>query len=91
MAIVINIKQRTLFVSDSLGFWVPPNFVRMMEWWIQLYDPSGTFNGFQTQKLPCTTQSDGFSCDILAVNSLEHYFWPSTKLRTDGNDSRIMA
>jgi len=91
MAIVIDIKQKILFVGDSLGFWVPPDFVRMMEWWIQLYDPLGTFDGFQTEKLPCTTQSDGFSCGILAVNSLEHYFWPSTKLRTDGNDSRITA
>ena len=91
MAIMIDIKSKTLFVGDSLGFWVPQEFVRMVEWWIYLYDPSGAFNGLQIEKLPCTTQSDGFSCGILAVNSLEHYFWPSTKLRTDGNDSKITA
>ena len=91
MAIVIDIKKRILFVGDSLGFWVPQEFVRMVEWWIQLYNPSDTFNGLRIEKLPCTTQSDNFSCGILAVNSLEHYFLSSTKLRTDGNDSKITA
>jgi hypothetical protein len=62
-----------------------------MEWWIRLNSPPSTFNSLQIEKLPCTAQSDGISCSILAVNSLEHYFWPSTKLRTDGIDSRITA
>jgi len=94
MAIVIDIKEKTLLVGDSLGFWVPQEFISMVEWWIHLYHddlPSGSFNGLRIEKLPCTTQSDGFSCGILAVNSLEHYFWPSTKLRTDGHDSKITA
>ena len=75
-ALIIDINQRTLHYGDPMGSPPPAELVDVMTWWLgQSFSDVFTF-----QDLPITRQTDSFSCSILTINALFHYFIPSIPL-----------
>ena len=75
-AFIIDINQHTLHYGDPMGDPPPAELVDVMTWWLGL-----SFSDiFTFQDLPITRQADSFSCSILAINALSHYFIPSMPL-----------
>jgi hypothetical protein len=79
-ALVIDVKQHTLHYGDPMGSPPPPELVGVMNWWLGL----SFMKNFSFQVLPITQQTDTFSCSILTINALAHYFFPSAPLLSNG-------
>jgi hypothetical protein len=79
-ALVIDAKQRTLHYGDPMGSPPPPELLAVMNWWLGL----SFIDEFSFRMLPITQQTDSFSCSILTINALAHYFFPSTPLLSTG-------
>ena len=79
-ALIIDANQHTLHYGDPMGSPPPPELVSVMSWWLDL-----TFMYiFPFQLLPITRQTDSFSCSILTINALAHYFFPTMPLLLNG-------
>ena len=63
--------------GDSLGWPIPDTLQKVLQWWLlNLRQMMGLLTGSATVTvvpLPITPQDDGFSCGILATNSIGHY------------------
>jgi hypothetical protein len=79
-ALVIDAKQHTLHYGDPMGSAPPPELLAVMNWWLGL----SFMEEFSFQMLPITRQTDSFSCSILTINALAHYFFPSIPLLSTG-------
>jgi len=86
-ALIINVNQRTLHYGDPMGSPPPAELVAVMAWWLNLSFPEA----FTFQMLPITQQADSFSCSILTINALFHYFIPSTSLLLNNNTTCLLA
>ena len=75
-ALIINTTQHTLHYRDPMGSPPPAELVNIMAWWLGL----SFVESFKLEALPITRQLDSFSCSILTLNALSHYFFPSTLL-----------
>jgi hypothetical protein len=75
-ALIINITQHTLHYGDPMGSPPPAELVSVMAWWLGL----SFAESFKLETLPITRQADSFSCSILTINALSHYFFPSSSL-----------
>ena len=69
---VISTKQNELFYGDSLQYPAPQELVDMLHWWLKHYQTKV----FALQDLPSTHQKDSFSCGLLVINGLAHFFFP---------------
>ncbi|KAF9516864.1 hypothetical protein BS47DRAFT_611339 [Hydnum rufescens UP504] len=72
-AAVLSLSKGEFRYGDSLGRPPPLAFQGRLERWLRMYDPSG--RRLQKGKdLKHATQTDGHSCGLISINSLEHYF-----------------
>jgi len=75
-ALIIDTNQHTLHYGDPMGSPPPAELIEVMTWWLGLLFTEA----FSFRALPITRQADSFSCSILTINALSHYFIPSTSL-----------
>ena len=76
---VVDLATSTIFHGDSLGLPMPLDLCNALQWWLhdlqkRMRKPT-TSPSFRL--ISITRQTDGFSCGILATNSLFHYIIPS--------------
>jgi hypothetical protein len=79
-ALLIDAKRRVLHYGDPMGSPPPPELFDVMNWWLGF----SFTEEFSFQALPITRQTDSFSCSILTINALAHYFFPSIPLLLNG-------
>jgi hypothetical protein len=79
-ALIINVTEHTLHYGDPMGSPAPAELVGVITWWLGL----SFVESFKLEALPITRQADSFSCSILTLNALSHYFFPSTSLLENG-------
>ncbi|KAJ7677295.1 hypothetical protein B0H14DRAFT_3684172 [Mycena olivaceomarginata] len=65
----LDFSARTIRYGDSLGWKRPKEFFDALEFWLH---NSSHPNFVVTDDLPCAKQTDGFSCPIIAVNTIAH-------------------
>lgn len=70
-----------------MGHGPPTELYDVLSWWLQhaFIDP------FTIQGLLISSQTDGYSCSVLTVNALEHFFQPSTTDLLSDNEACVMA
>lgn len=86
-ALIIDTTHRTIRYGDSMGHGPPTELYDVLSWWLQhaFIDP------FTIQGLLISSQTDGYSCSVLTVNALEHFFQPSTTDLLSDNEACVMA
>jgi hypothetical protein len=70
VAVVLDFEANLIWHGDSLGRSIHPELRAVLEWWTYQH----TATAFSLRTLPITQQRDGFSCGLLAYNSLAHFF-----------------
>ncbi|OBZ75404.1 hypothetical protein A0H81_04594 [Grifola frondosa] len=78
VAVVVDFVNRRILYSDPKGDPPPQNILATLTWWASFYNSDLPAADFVLDTLPCTLQGpdDHYSCGLLAVNSLQHYFLP---------------
>lgn len=71
IAFAIDSATATIAIGDSLKK-RHPLFVSVVSGWVKRH----MRQTYEEKALPCTKQEDGFSCGILAMNTIEHYLDP---------------
>jgi hypothetical protein len=71
-SLIIDCQARTIAWGDSLaaGRAAPAGLEKRLKAWLGLFAPQIEFSALQV--LPCAHQTDGYSCGIIAVNTLKH-------------------
>lgn len=80
---VIDFTNRSISIADSLHTPLAhytEEVIKPLQWYILQHEPEPNIEPFSLHELPCGRQTDGFSCGFLALNALEHYFFPTTPL-----------
>lgn len=81
----------TIFYGDSLGLPIPEDLHDALQWW--LCDLRGrlgeALNAPKLKPITITYQTDGFSCGILATNSLLHHLLPQKFPLVRGDSSSL--
>ncbi|KAF7331324.1 hypothetical protein MKEN_00009900 [Mycena kentingensis (nom. inval.)] len=67
--------------GDSFTKEIPPKLREICEWWVLLH----TGRGVNFETLAIGQQDDGFSCGMLALNSLQHYVDANVPLTKRGD------
>jgi hypothetical protein len=70
---LIDSQARTISWGDSAGRAVPSGFEDRLRAWLSLFVPQIQF--LPMQELPCARQTDGYSCGVIAVNTLKHHIF----------------
>lgn len=68
--LIIDFQSRTIGWGDSAGRAAPDSLEKRLKAWLGLFSPQIEFSALQA--LPCVQQTDGYSCGIIAVNTLKH-------------------
>jgi hypothetical protein len=68
--LVIDCQAGTIGWGDSAGRAAPAGLEKRLKAWLGLFSPQIEFS--TPQALPCAHQTDGYSCGIIAVNTLKH-------------------
>jgi hypothetical protein len=72
--LILDIERTSLFYADSYQLPPPSELRDVLSWWLQHHRAET----FKWVKLPCSSQTDGFSCPIFSVNSIAHAFLPTS-------------
>src|ERR1700676_3886673 len=89
----IDASRHTIHYGDPEGDRAPDWLREVTNWWLSKHVEAK----FDWEVLPCSTQRDGFSCGILAMNGLAHSFLPAvyplidTSSGQDGTIARLQA
>jgi hypothetical protein len=83
--LLIDSKARTICWGDSIGCAMPAGGEGRLRMWLSLFLPHTQF--LPLQNLPCASQSDSYSCGIIAINTLKHHLfgeelWTSPRRET---------
>ncbi|KAJ7877254.1 hypothetical protein B0H14DRAFT_3130248 [Mycena olivaceomarginata] len=70
VAIEVDGAKLQFRYGDSLGKAIPRNMQMVYEWWASKHVPGQ----LEFSSLPISSQTDGHSCGMLAVNAIEHPF-----------------
>ena len=68
--LIIDCHAGTICWGDSAGRAAPSDLDKRLKAWLGLFSPQIEFSALQ--ELPCAHQTDGYSCGIIAVNTLKH-------------------
>ncbi|KAN0139177.1 hypothetical protein V8E53_002678 [Lactarius tabidus] len=68
--LVIDCRARTIAWGDSAGRPEPAGLEKRLKAWLGVFTPQIEFSALQA--LRCAHQTDGYSCGIIAVNTLKH-------------------
>lgn len=68
--LIIDCQAGTIGWGDSAGRAAPAGLEKRLQAWLGLFSPQIKFSALQA--LPCAHQMDGYSCGIIAVNTLKH-------------------
>jgi hypothetical protein len=68
--LIVDFQTRTIGWGDSAGRAAPASLEKRLKTWLGLFSPQIKFSALQA--LPCAEQTDGYSCGIIAVNTLKH-------------------
>ncbi len=75
VTVVVDITTEEIGYGDSFGS-PPPELVQVLHWWLTRHG----FKEYKIKNLWCTQQMDSFSCGIIAMNTLQHHFFPESPL-----------
>ncbi|KAG1866765.1 hypothetical protein F4604DRAFT_1501271, partial [Suillus subluteus] len=73
VATVIDFASSQILYGDSLGSCPDKAFINVLQWWSNHH----TGHHFTVGSLEIVHQVDSFSCGLLSVNALAHFFLPS--------------
>lgn len=76
IALVVDTADAKIRYSDSFDSPLPTEVIDILYWWLMRHG----FDKFEVIPLPFTRQRDGFSCGILNIDAIGHYFLPETPL-----------
>ena len=68
--LIIDCQAGTISWGDSFGRAAPAGLEKRLKAWLGLFSPQIKFSSLQA--LPCAHQTNGYSCAIIAVNTLKH-------------------
>ena len=71
--LVIDCQARTISWGDSLGRAAPAGLENRLKAWLSFFSPQIKFSTLQA--LHCAHQTDGYSCGVIAVNTLKHHIF----------------
>ncbi|KAH9015478.1 hypothetical protein EDB84DRAFT_1679909 [Lactarius hengduanensis] len=71
--LIIDCQAGTICWGDSAGWAPPAGFEKRLKTWLTHFSPRNRFSGIQA--LPCARQTDGYSCGIVAINTLKHHIF----------------
>lgn len=71
--LLINSQARTIQWGDSMGRAMPTGGEDRLRAWLSLFLPHTQFQPLQN--LSCASQSDSYSCGVIAVNTLKHHLF----------------
>jgi hypothetical protein len=74
VAIEVDGAKLQFRYGDSLGKAIPRNMQMVYEWWASKHVPGQ----LEFSSLPISSQTDGHSCGMLAVNAIEHALYPTS-------------
>ncbi|KAJ6532807.1 hypothetical protein B0H10DRAFT_2449660 [Mycena sp. CBHHK59/15] len=66
----IDFEKKHIRYGDSLRWQRPEDFFRALESWTTDQFPDAKFT--VTKDLPCASQTDGYNCPIISVNTMAH-------------------
>jgi hypothetical protein len=72
--LIWDIERTSLLYADSYQHPPPDELHNVLLWWLQHHREET----FQWVNLPCSSQTDGFSCPILSANSIAHALLPTS-------------
>jgi hypothetical protein len=72
-SLLIDICAGTIAWGDSLGHLIPDGFEKRLRAWLAIFVPEKQF--LPLQNLPCARQGDGYSCGMIAINTLKHHIF----------------
>ena len=70
---LIDTKAGTISWGDSIGRPIPHGLEDQLRAWLAHFIPQTQF--LPLCVLPCARQMDGYSCGVIAVNTLKHYLF----------------
>ncbi len=76
IALVVDTAEAKIRYSDSFDSPLPTEIIDILYWWLTRHG----FDKFEIFPLPFTRQRDSFSCGILSIDSISHYFLPEIPL-----------
>jgi len=71
VGVIIDAALGVMRYGDAFGKPPPAELLTILEWWLAVEIPS--FLPSKLELLPCTAQTDSFSCSILAANAITHH------------------
>jgi hypothetical protein len=71
--LIVDFQARTIGWGNSAGRAAPANLEKRLKAWLGHFSPQIKFSALQA--LPCARQTDGYSCGIIAVNTLKHHIF----------------
>jgi hypothetical protein len=74
--LIVDFQARTIGWGDSAGRAAPAGLEKHLKAWLHFFSPQIKFSALQA--LPCARQPDGYSCGIIAVNTLKHNIFGDT-------------
>jgi hypothetical protein len=72
-SLLIDICAGTIAWGDSLGRPILDGFEKRLRAWLAIFVPQKQF--LPLQSLPCARQGDGYSCGMIAINTLKHHIF----------------
>ncbi|KAI0044053.1 hypothetical protein FA95DRAFT_1574733 [Auriscalpium vulgare] len=83
----VDAQRQAIFIGDSLSNILPASVTHGLLSWVK----RSTAADYGTDLFPCGVQTDGFSCGMFAINSLEHRISPAKVPLLDSASSITMA
>jgi hypothetical protein len=74
VTLILDIERISLLYADSYQLPPPGELRDVLLWWLQHHREET----FQWGNLPCSSQTDGFSCPIFSANSIAHALLPTS-------------
>jgi hypothetical protein len=69
----VDSQAKMIHWADSLGCVIPAGYKELLRTWLAIFIPQHLF--LPLQYLPCASQTDGYSCGIIAVNTVKHHLF----------------
>jgi hypothetical protein len=91
VALLLDLDQGVVRYGDPASASMPIDLVKMVQWWLDQHHWS---KPMEIDPLPCTKQSDMYSCSTLVLESLLYHLYLAiqpTSLTLDGAPSQFRA
>jgi hypothetical protein len=74
VTVILDIERTSLSYADSYNLPPPGELQNVLSWWLQHHREET----FEWDDLPCSLQTDCFSCPIFSANSMAHTLLPTS-------------